>query len=159
MTEDLGLFPITPQEERELRRVYDYLCEYSARTALELELESLQKSLNSNSNNYEQALVSSNRDINEVMELSPRVEAIKRSIYELDSNPNKKISAIDVTELLKELGQKTNRKEVEEMIWECDEDLDGCLNWAEFKLMFSRNIMDRTGLEPSRMVVLLHLYI
>ena len=37
------------------------------------------------------------------------------------------------------------------MIWEVDEDLDGCVNWNEFKLMFLRNICDTTGMEPYSM--------
>jgi len=47
--------------------------------------------------------------------------------------------------------QPPNKKDVEEMLWEVDEDLDQCLNWTEFKLMFTRNILDATGLEPARM--------
>ena len=58
---------------------------------------------------------------------------------------------------MKFLKKKSHKKEIEEMIWEVDEDLDGCLNWDEFKLMYGRNIQDTTGLEPSRMVELLRI--
>ena len=34
------------------------------------------------------------------------------------------------------------------MIWEVDENLDGCVDWEEFLLMYRRTVTDTTGLEP-----------
>jgi len=34
------------------------------------------------------------------------------------------------------------------MIWEVDENLDGCINYYEFELMYKRCRFDTTGLEP-----------
>ena len=60
----------------------------------------------------------------------------------------KKIHPEDLNEAMKVLGRKCTKKEVQDMIWEVDENLDGCVDWDEFKLMFHRNITDSTGLEP-----------
>ena len=41
--------------------------------------------------------------------------------------------------------------QVEDMIWEVDEDCDHAVSWDEFKLMFHRCRNDRTGLEPRKL--------
>ena len=91
-------------------------------------------------------------------QLEKEEEASSRSIIdlqqqyaELELNPDRKISCADVFEMLKTLKVKISKKKVQEMIWEVDDDLDGCLSWPEFRLMFTRNTMDKTGLEPSKM--------
>ena len=58
---------------------------------------------------------------------------------------------VDLLEALKTLGRKAQKKDAEAMIWEVDEDLDGCVSWDEMRLMFQRNIRDTTGLEPSQL--------
>jgi Ca2+-binding EF-hand superfamily protein len=82
-----------------------------------------------------------------------RIEELQKQLQELETKPDKKISSGDVLEIYKFLKEKISKKEVEEMIWEVDENLDECIDWQEFRLMFNRNIMDKTGLEPSRMVL------
>jgi Ca2+-binding EF-hand superfamily protein len=52
---------------------------------------------------------------------------------------------------MRNLKFRISRRDVEEMLWEVDEDLDGALAWTELRLLFTRNVLDRTGLEPSRM--------
>lgn len=37
------------------------------------------------------------------------------------------------------------------MIWEVDENLDGCVDWDEFRLMYNRNVTDLTNLEPNQL--------
>lgn len=48
-------------------------------------------------------------------------------------------------------GPRWLQKEIEEMIWEVDENLDGCVDWDEFRLMYNRNVTDMTNLEPNQL--------
>lgn len=50
--------------------------------------------------------------------------------------------------ILTELQFPFSKPEVDQWIWEVDEDLDGCINEYEFTLMYKRCIFDKTGLEP-----------
>lgn len=42
--------------------------------------------------------------------------------------------------------------EIEDMIWEVDEDCDQGLNWAEFQAMYHRCNNDKTGEQPVLLV-------
>lgn len=47
--------------------------------------------------------------------------------------------------MLLKLDYKAKRQEVEDMIWEVDEDCDKSVSWDEFKLMFHRCRTDRVS--------------
>ena len=44
----------------------------------------------------------------------------------------------ELSEYLRFLGYKCKKAEVDDMIWEVDEDCDHCVNWEEFKTMCAR---------------------
>ncbi|KAM3136146.1 hypothetical protein pb186bvf_011768 [Paramecium bursaria] len=54
----------------------------------------------------------------------------------------------NIEAILEKVGYTPERDEIEQMIWEVDEDLDNRVSWYEFELMFKRCIYDQTGLEP-----------
>jgi len=87
----------------------------------------------------------------DINQLTAEINGIESQIEALRSDPDKKIRAPDLMEALRFLGKKVTKKEVADMIWEVDENLDGCVDWEEYRLMFQRNIFDRTGLEPSKL--------
>lgn len=151
--------PVTSQEEKELRRVFDYLCDFSKRTKIQLEMKELNNYLfmarQKVQNQIASGLVVNVDRVDENERASQeRLNQLSREIHDMENNPDKKITCADVHDMLKRLGHKPIKSEVEEMIWEVDEDLDMALNWSEFKLMFTRNIRDKTGLEPLRMYLL-----
>ena len=141
------VMPITAQEEKEVHRVFEYLCDYQEKTKLKQEIEDIRNWINANRNKSHLEHAEEN-----IQAGLTRIDEINQKLHEIENKPDKKISCNDVMDILKRLGAKNTKKEVEEMIWEVDENLDGCLDWVEFRLMFNRNITDRTGLEPSRMV-------
>lgn len=146
--------PITAQEEKELKRVFDLLCDYQKKINLKDQIRTIQ------ANSYMAKItaqmdsrITANTKELEMQETMAQndIDALLQQQAELESNPDKKISVPDVHCMLKRLKVRISKKDVQEMVWEVDDDLDQCLNWSEFRLMFTRNIMDNTGLEPSRM--------
>lgn len=62
--------------------------------------------------------------------------------------PKDKFDKKDVIRILTELTFPFSKPEVDQWIWEVDEDLDGSINEYEFTLMYKRCIFDKTWLEP-----------
>ena len=62
--------------------------------------------------------------------------------------PKNKFDKKDIIRILTELSFPFSKPEVEQWIWEVDEDLDEAVNEYEFTLMYKRCIFDKTGLEP-----------
>ena len=87
------------------------------------------------------------REHNEQKEL----ESLRRVFEALDRNKVGKIGFKELNDQLVKLDYRAKRVEVEDMIWEVDEDCDHHVSWDEFKLMFHRCRNDRTGLEPRKL--------
>ena len=156
--------PMTAQEEKELRRVFDLLCNYNLKYKLRCELadlEAWQSSVRLQGGMIGESGVPpavynpNNTNPISIEALSAttdqRIEQIKQELAALDARVDSKIVYQDVLEMHKFLDKKITKNEAEEMIWEVDEDLDGSVSWAEFRIMFGRNVTDETGLEPSRL--------
>lgn len=149
--------PITSQEEKELKRVFDLLSNYAQQIKLIREIDDLYALIPGAKVKADKFIGSGH--LVDMMRLEQtnqltqaRIDELTAQLNDLSSTPDKKISVADVVQMIKQLGGKMGRQDIEEMVWEVDEDLDQCLSWKEFKLMFTRNIKDKTGLEPSRMV-------
>lgn len=73
----------------------------------------------------------------------------------IDMKGDGKIDAEEVEALLKGLGYDPEPGEVEDMIWEVDDDCDGVIKWQEFKSLYHRVRKDEHGKEPRRMYTII----
>lgn len=150
---------ITSGEEKELRRVFDKLAAYYPKSKIRKVLDPLLERKTKIENHRklpdtikvtdQQGNIMTEADIDaEYNELQDECSIHEKQLAEFDSNPSKKIKQQDLMEALRALGSKKSKKEVEDVIWEVDENLDSMVDWEEFRLMFQRNVTDKTGLEP-----------
>jgi Ca2+-binding EF-hand superfamily protein len=72
--------------------------------------------------------------VREQAELQLKIDELRKRIQDYDNSPTSKIHAADLNEAMRMLGRKCTKKEIEDMIWEVDENLDGCVDWEEFKV-------------------------
>ena len=75
--------------------------------------------------------------------------------HRIDMKGDGKIDAEEVEALLKGLGYDPEAGEVEDIIWEVDDDCDGVLNWEEFQSLYYRVGKDEHGKEPRRMYTII----
>lgn len=73
---------------------------------------------------------------------------LERAFHTIDKKGDMRIDAEELTQLFLELGHEPKRGEVEDMLWEVDEDCDGCISWQEFQTLYTRCRDDKTGYEP-----------
>lgn len=158
MAEDETRRGILREEERELRRVFDYMCNYAplSRVYRQLnplkerltKLKAFRKSPDAVKVYDSEGNVMTEEQVNEEFEMVvAKIDELEEEIRRYDT-PDKMIRVEDLAEILRSLGKRVTRKEVEDIIWEVDENLDNKVDWEEFVMMFERNITDRTGLEP-----------
>ena len=89
--------------------------------------------------------------VEEIDVLSEKKKLINGKLFEIESRRDSRVSAEDLICLLETLYDYKSekiREEVERMIFEVDESMDGHVNWDEFQLTYQRNRQDKTGLEP-----------
>jgi Ca2+-binding EF-hand superfamily protein len=168
MSEDKKPNGINAQEERELQRVFDHLSNYVPRTKVQRALapkkdrRALIKAHKANPDStkvFWETGDDKGTQMNEVEiddefeSLTSEIQELERKISVLENPPSgvKKIRKPDLFEALKALGKTCTRKEIDDMIWEVDDNLDDAVDWEEFRIMFNRNITDQSGLEPCQL--------
>lgn len=73
------------------------------------------------------------------------LESLRRAFKRVNKTGSGKITVEDLMQELEFLGYKVRRDEAALMIWEVDDDADGCIDWEEFRTMFYRIRDDQTG--------------
>lgn len=167
--------PLAPKEMKELKRVYDQLCYFADKSHALQRLKEIKVALDE----HQQSVTSSMRrrglsalteddergggegggsgsssncsqdDNQMIADLQKEQSELKKKLTDIRNRPVQHIRPQDTASALKALGKRVTKREVQDMMWEVDEKLDGVVDWDEFQLNFERNIRDDSGLEPA----------
>jgi len=99
-------------------------------------------------NNRRTLLLDPDRE-KKIQEFHKEKSELEKTLSEIQSRPVQQIRLQDTAAALESLGKKTTKREVQNMMWEVDEKLDGVIDWDEFQVNFERNVQDCSGLEPA----------
>lgn len=151
---------ISTQEERELRRVYDCLCDCHLKSQLRQQLAAALRRAGAGGGDGDGAEAETERRIlafaapgmvgpRELGQLDEAGRGTAGALAQVEAAEAGTIKPIDLAHAMRSLGRPCSKRAVTDMIWEVDENLDGECDYREFRLMFARNVSDDTGLEPS----------
>jgi Ca2+-binding EF-hand superfamily protein len=147
------------QEERELRRVFDHLASYRQKKKMNAAITTAKERrvrLEASKANPDVSTLVNEKGVkmtrdemeDELRKVDFNLEKYGAELAAIHSNPSKHIKNEDLYGAIKALGKVCSKKEISDMIWEADENLDGVVDWEELRSMFNRNLMDKTELEP-----------
>ena len=151
MPSDEPLPSIMPAEEKELARVHKLLCDYHSKRKVLRELRPKQERVASLRSKLDDEDGGDLAVAAELQRLDVEIAALREKVSALEERSDGKISDVDIAEAMKTLGKRCTKIEIADMIWEVDENLDECIDWDEMRIMFQRNISDRSGLEPAKL--------
>jgi Ca2+-binding EF-hand superfamily protein len=141
---------ITTNEVRELRRVFGQLCYFAEKAPKKEQLKDIQDKLaeiRRPGNGYSSNDIPDESD--SVVKLEAAQKRLKDELGEIEGRPEQHIRPQDTGIAMKVLGRRMSKREIQDLMWEVDEKVDGVIDWEEFNLMFERNVKDTSGLEPS----------
>ncbi|GLE04080.1 hypothetical protein PINS_up012991 [Pythium insidiosum] len=147
------------QEERELRRVFDHLASYRQKRKLNATIAAAKERrarLEAGKANPDVSALVNDKGVKmtreeieeELRKIDYNLEKLSNELAVVQSNPARHIKNEDLYDAIKALGKVCSKKEISDMIWEADENLDSVVDWDELRAMFNRNLMDKTELEP-----------
>eukprot|EP00920_Eleutheroschizon_duboscqi_P038117 GHVT01091152.1.p1 GENE.GHVT01091152.1~~GHVT01091152.1.p1 ORF type:complete len:311 (+),score=86.86 GHVT01091152.1:80-934(+) len=80
--------------------------------------------------------------------------ALSATGMQRDASAKRPLGVNDLFEVFNRLEHKATKAEVEDMIWEADDNLDGRVSWDEILILYRRCINDKTGFEPRQLFTL-----
>ncbi|KDO29333.1 hypothetical protein SPRG_05869 [Saprolegnia parasitica CBS 223.65] len=82
------------------------------------------------------------------------INRLRGELVAMSVTPSGAISTAGLAIVCKELQLALTKAEIERVIWEVDEDMDGRISFAEFSAMLERCSRDKHGLEPCQLIPL-----
>ncbi|KAF4132514.1 EF-hand domain pair [Phytophthora infestans] len=88
-------------------------------------------------------------------ELRSEIKELQKGVITGSSDTSGVITAADLSSCMRSLNRIPTKGEVQWMIWEVDDDLDGSVSWEEFKGCYVRTLLDSHGLELNQLYYLI----